>query len=37
MDGTNLRMVWNRAKVVGGGESFLTIEELEESGDRKDS
>jgi len=37
MDGRNVRMVWNRAKVVGGGESFLTIEEVEESGDGKDS
>ena len=30
MDGRNVRMVWNRAKVVGGGESYLTIEEVEE-------
>jgi len=30
MDGRNVRMVWNRAKVVGGGESYLTIEEAEE-------
>ena len=29
MDGRNLCMVWNRAKVVGGGESYLTIEECE--------
>ena len=28
-DGRNVRMVWNRAKVVGGGESYLTIEEVE--------
>ena len=27
MDGRNVRMIWNRAKVVGGGESYLTIEE----------
>lgn len=34
MDGRNLCMVWNRAKVVGGGESYLTIEECEmEDGD----
>ena len=25
----NVRMIWNRAKVVGGGESYLTIEEVE--------
>lgn len=35
MDGRNVRMVWNRAKVVGGGESYLTIEEVEERSDRK--
>jgi hypothetical protein len=29
MDGRNLRMIWNRSKVVGGGESYLTIEENE--------
>lgn len=29
MEGRNVRMVWNRAKHVGGGESFLTIEENE--------
>ena len=29
MDGRNVRMIWNRAKVVGGGESYLTIEEAE--------
>ncbi|KAL3816504.1 hypothetical protein ACHAXA_011309 [Cyclostephanos tholiformis] len=29
MDGRNLRMIWNRSKVVGGGESYLTIEEIE--------
>ena len=27
MDGRNLQMIWNRSKVVGGGESYLTIEE----------
>jgi len=30
MDGKNIRMVWNRAKHTGGGESYLTIEEVEE-------
>jgi hypothetical protein len=38
MDGRRLQMIWNRAKVVGGGESYLTIEEndteLEIEGDR---
>jgi hypothetical protein len=29
MDGRNLQMIWNRSKVVGGGESYLTIEENE--------
>ena len=29
MDNRNVRMIWNRAKVVGGGESYLTIEEVE--------
>ncbi len=29
MDGRNLQMVWNRAGYVGGGESFLTIEECD--------
>mmetsp|Transcript_53937 Transcript_53937/g.114593 ORF Transcript_53937/g.114593 Transcript_53937/m.114593 type:complete len:264 (-) Transcript_53937:260-1051(-) len=37
MDGRNVRMVWNRAKVVGGGESYLSIEEAEVSGDTKGS
>jgi len=31
MEGKNVRMVWNRAKYTGGGESYLTIEEVEES------
>lgn len=35
MDGRNVRMVWNRAKVVGGGESYLTIEEVEGDGSDK--
>jgi len=30
MDGKNVRMCWNRAKHTGGGESYLTIEEIEE-------
>lgn len=29
MDGRNLHMVWNRSGHVGGGESFLTIEECD--------
>ena len=29
MDGKNVKMVWNRAKHTGGGESYLTIEEVE--------
>mmetsp|Transcript_20627 Transcript_20627/g.44806 ORF Transcript_20627/g.44806 Transcript_20627/m.44806 type:complete len:254 (+) Transcript_20627:109-870(+) len=34
MDGKNVRMVWNRAKLAGGGESYLTIGEVEvEEGD----
>jgi hypothetical protein len=28
-DGRNLQMIWNRSNVVGGGESYLTIEEKE--------
>mmetsp|Transcript_37015 Transcript_37015/g.78161 ORF Transcript_37015/g.78161 Transcript_37015/m.78161 type:complete len:288 (+) Transcript_37015:236-1099(+) len=31
--GRNVIMVWNRAKVVGGGESYLTIEERESEHD----
>lgn len=36
MSGRNLQMIWNRAQYVGGGESFLTIEEceIEEDNDR---
>ena len=41
MDGRNLQMIWNRSKVVGGGESYLTIEEndieLETDGDKSDA
>lgn len=33
MDGKNVRMVWNRAKFTGGGESYLTIEEVERKQD----
>ena len=32
MEGKNVRMVWNRAKYTGGGESYLTIEEMEFDG-----
>lgn len=35
MAGRNVRMVWNRAKVVGGGESYLTIEEGDPADARK--
>lgn len=34
MDNRNVRMIWNRAKVVGGGESYLTIEEAESERDQ---
>ncbi|KAL7531200.1 hypothetical protein ACHAWF_003666 [Thalassiosira exigua] len=37
MDGRNVRMVWNRAKVAGGGESYLTIEEADDLGGDKGS
>ena len=30
MEGKNVKMVWNRAKYTGGGESYLTIEEVED-------
>ena len=29
MDKRNIQMIWNRSKVVGGSESYLTIEEIE--------
>ena len=32
MDGRGLRMTWNRAKVTGGAESFLAIEEADDGG-----
>jgi hypothetical protein len=36
MDKRNIQMIWNRSKVVGGSESYLTIEEIENEIERED-
>lgn len=36
MDRRNIQMIWNRSKVVGGSESYLTIEEIENEMEREE-
>ena len=36
MDKRNIQMIWNRSKVVGGSESYLTIEEIENEMEREE-